>query len=222
VLGSVGAGCAPTRLPAPVAITCQALHLASVVDPESRVEFPAWGYSVLPPRGANWCVGGRTPRGTIFNTHPLLGKLIDEKPAPNDILHTFGLMTTADDVPKDARFATPEEMFAFVDQRFLRPEPRFTVVESSFRPDASLGAECIRFDAVIEERNNPDARGAVFVGVLRDNVLCRHPRAPTPTLVLISASERYVQGAVAGPLLIDALRGEWEPSVRSLRFQPRP
>jgi len=79
-----------------------------------------------------------------------------------------------------------------------------------------------RFDAVVEERNNPDARGLVLVGVLRDSLFCRHPNARTPTLVLISASERYVQGTVTGPLLIDALRSEWEPSVRSVQFMPRP
>ncbi len=131
-------------------------------------------------------------------------------------------MVTADEVPKDAKVDTPAEMFTFIEQRSLRSERRFTVVESTFRPDSSLGAECVRFDAVVEERNNPNGRGLVLVGVLRDNLFCRHPRARTPTFVLISASERYVQGTVTGPLLIDALRSEWEPSVRSVQFMPRP
>ncbi len=152
----------------------------------------------------------------------MLGRLVEQRPSPTDILHTFGLLTIADEVPRDAKVDTPAELFAFIEQRFIRPEPRFTVVQSSFHADASPGAECVRFDAVVEERNNPGARGAVLVGVLRDNLVCRHPSARTPTLVLVSASERYVQGTVTGPLLVDTLRPEWEPSVRSLRFLPRP
>lgn len=196
--------------------------MMSLPGPDERVEFPLWGYSVLPPKGSHWCVGRRDPRGVVFNTHPLLGRLIDEQPSRTEILHTLGLMTVADEVPRDAKVDTPAEMFAFVEQRFLRTEPRFTVVQSSFRADPSPGAECVRFDAVIEERDNPGARDLVLVGVLRDNLVCRHPSTRVPVLVLVSASERYVQGTLNGPLLIDALRSEWEPSVRSLQFLPRP
>jgi hypothetical protein len=159
----------------------------------------------------------------VFNTHPLFGKVIETRPSQAELRHTVALATIADEVPKDARVETASEMFAFVERRILGAQPgsRFKVVESKFMPDSSLGAECIRFDAVVEERDNPGAPGVVLIGVMRDNFLCRHPDSRPPTLVLIMVSERYPQGTVTRPLLIDTLRSEWEPSVRSLQFMPR-
>jgi len=160
----------------------------------------------------------------VFYTHPLLGKVIETRPSEVEHLHTLALVTMADEVPKDAKVETAADMFAFVERRILGAQPgsRFKVVESKFMLDSSVGAECIHFDAVVEERDNPGARGVVLIQVMRDNFLCRHPDSRTPTLVLVAVSERYPQGAVTGPLLIDTLRSEWEPSVRSLQFMPRP
>jgi hypothetical protein len=221
-IACLAGGCAPARLATPIVMSCQSLRLAAVTNPEERVDFPSWGYSLLPPRGNHWCVSGKGTRGVVFNTHPLFGQAIDTRPSEAEIRHTLALAARADEIPTDAKLETPADMFAFVEQRFLRPEPRFTIVQSTFASDSTLGAECIRFDAVIEERDNPDARGVVLIGVLKDNLLCRHPSSRVPTLVLVSASERYMQGALTTPLLIDTRRSEWEPTVRSLRFAPRP
>ena len=217
----IAAGCASSRPATPISVTCQSLRMASANQAE-RVVFPSGGYSIQPPQGDRWCVGASGPRGTTFMSHPLFGKLLDKRPSEAEIRHSIGLLVVADEVPTDNRIETEADMIAFIEQRFLgkRPGSRFTLAESKFVSDSSLGAECIRFDAVVEERDNPDARGLVLIGVLRDNFLCRHPKARTPTLVIISTSERYVQGTIATPLLIDSLRSEWEPSVRSLQFMP--
>ena len=215
-------GCAASRPATPISMTCQFLRMASA-NPTERVTLPSVGFSLLPPQGDRWCVGASGPRETTFMSSPLLGKLLDKRPSEAEIRHSIALVVVADEVPKDSRIETEADMIAFIEQRFLgkRPGSRFALVESKFVPDSSLGAECIRFDAVVEERDNPDARGLVLIGVFRDNFLCRHPKTRTPTLVLVSTSERYVQGTITtAPLLIDSLRSEWEPSVRSLQFMP--
>ncbi len=220
----VAAGCATSRLAMPVRVDCQFLRMASVSSPTQRMEFRSWGYSLLPPQGNQWCIGGAGPRGTRFITHPLFGKVIETRPSQAELRHTFGIMAIADEVPKDAKVETAADLFTSVERLVLggQPKSRFKVVETRFVPDSSLGAECVRFDTVVEERDNPGAPGVVLVLVNRDNFLCRHPGSRTPTLIWIGASERYVQGTLTGPLLIDTLRTEWEPSVRSLQFLPRP
>jgi hypothetical protein len=140
------------------------------------------------------------------------------------MIHSFGLVAIAFEPPKDAKLDTPDEKFAFFLRHVVGVEPgsRFRVVESRVAADATLGADCIRFDLTTEERNHPSAGGAVLVQVGRANLLCRHPDASRPTLIYVGASERYLQGAVSGSLLIDTRRAEWAPSVQSLRFLPWP
>lgn len=220
MLGFLTAGCASTR--PPVTVDCQSLRM--VPSPTQRVEFRSWGYSLVPPQGEGWCIQSSGARGTVFYNHPLMGKVLETRPSDAELRHTFAFSAAADEVPPGAKVDTPTDMFTVVQQRILGvvPGSRFTLVESKFVPDSSLGADCIRFDATVEERDNPGARGVVLVGVMRDNFLCRHPSARTPTIVLISASERFAQGTVSGPLLIDTLRSQWEPAVRSVQFMPRP
>ena len=215
-------GCASSRPAQPMSLTCQTLRMVQA-DRFDRIEFPSSGYSILPPRGDRWCSGGSGSHGTTFVSHPLMGKLLERRPSEMEMRHSIALTVVADDAPKDTRIETEADMIAFVQRHYfgIGSGSRFTLVESKFVSDSSLGAECIRFDAVIEERNNPGARNLVLVGVMRDGFLCRHPNARTPTLILISTSERYVQGTTT-PLLIDTLRSEWEPSVRSLQFTTRP
>jgi hypothetical protein len=221
---ALSTGCAGPQPVRPTLMNCQTLRM-SVANGTERMEFPSWGFSVQPPSGDHWCRGRSSPNGAMFVSNPFLGQVVDKRPSDAEVRHSLVLMVAADDVPNDKRIETEAEMIAFLERQFLgkRPGSRFTVVESKFTQDASLGAECVRFDAVIEERDNPDARNLVLIGVMRDSFLCRHPNARTPTLVLISVRERYVQGTLAGtPLLIDTLRAEWHASVRSVQFTPRP
>src|SRR5262245_61388208 len=95
---------------------------------------------------------------------------------------------------------------------------RFATRNFRVAPDSSLGTDCARFDAVAEERDNPLAKGTVLIHIYRDNYMCKHPHAQTPTLVWAGASERYLEGTPQYELLIGALKPQWEPSVRSLKF----
>jgi hypothetical protein len=196
VVAVLAVGCATAGPRMPMKVDCQSLQMRSVSNPPQRMEFPSLGYSILPPQGDAWCLPSAPGvRSTIFNTHPLMGKALETRPTDAEIRHTFGPGIVAAEAPKGAKLDTPADMFAFVVRELLgvAPGSRFTLVESRFVPDSSLGAECIRYDAIVEERDHPGARGIVLTGVLRDNFFCRHPDARTPTLIWISASERYDQ-----------------------------
>jgi hypothetical protein len=214
-------GCVRPRVSTPVTMSCQSIGMKQVTTPSPRVEIRSAGFSFLPPQGNGWC--GRTEPGVItFNTHPLMGKTLTTMPSDTEILHSFGVMIFMSQVPKGVTVGTAQDMFSFVERTYLRPEPRFRTVESSFASDSSLGADCIRFHAVMEERDNPRAPGAVLEGVIGDSFACVLPNSPEPRVLVISPSERYVQGTVTGPRLMDTLRSVWEPSVRSVQFTPRP
>ena len=218
----ITAGCVRPRLSAPVTMDCQVLGMAQVTNLTPRVEITSGQYSLLPPQGKHWCVRTAEPGAIVFSTHPLLGETLYARPSDAEILHSFSIGAFQVQVPEGANVETADDIFAFVKREYLAPEPRFRAVEATFAPDSSLGANCIRFRAIMEERNNPRAPGAVLIGVIGDSFACRHPNSRVPTVVVISPSERYIQGTVARPLLMETLRSEWEPSVRSLQFMPRP
>ena len=215
-------GCATAPPPTGVTVDCRLLGMTPA--PTERLEFPAGGFSLVPPRGGVWCEGTRQARRTQFGAHPLLGQTIGARLSPAEMIHSFGLVAISFEPPPAARLETPDEKFTFFLRQIVGVEAgsRFRVVESRVAADTTLGADCIRFDLTTEERNNPSAAGAVLVQVGRANLLCRHPDAGRPALIYVGASERYLQGTVSGSLLIDTRRAEWEPSVQSLRFLPRP
>jgi hypothetical protein len=216
--GLVISGCATTRVTYPMTFDCQAMRLAPVTNPTQRLEFRSQGISVLPPPGDRWCIQDSGPKGVGFLTHPLLGKRLEAAPSQAEIAHTFATLVIADAAPKDVKVDTPEDLLAMA-ERMTRSEGNLKTLESRVARDTSLGAECVRFDYVVEERNNPNVRGLVLVLVNRE-FLCRHPSAQPPILVIIGASERYLQGTVSEPPLIESLRPEWEVFVRSLQFMP--
>ena len=81
---------------------------------------------------------------------------------------------------------------------------RFVTIESNVRLDTTMGAGCVRVDAVQEERDNPRFPGAVMV-LVAHTVDCLHPRSPG-YVVSVSYSERYVRGQQ--PFAPDILRAE--------------
>jgi hypothetical protein len=156
-----------------------------------------------------------------FGTNPLMGKYLETAPTQVETAHTLGILVMSAPPPKDAKLDTPEDMLA-VAQHMLGGSERFRAVVSDAVQDSWQGADCILFDATLEERGNRRAPGLVLQVVSRQNHLCRHPYASSPTLVLWGPSERYVQGTANPTLLVDTLKEEWEPSVRSVQFlQPR-
>lgn len=151
-----------------------------------------------------------------------MGKRLETAPPLPQQAHTFAVALIAGPPPKGVKLDTPDDLVAAAQRVMVGEKGTIRIVESSSARDTSLGAECIRFDSVLEERDNPRVRGAVLVIVNRDNYVCRHPHASTPTLILFGASERFIQGTVSPPLLLDTLRPQWEPTVHSVEFLRTP
>ena len=211
-------GCASTSF-TPGTVDCG--RLTPVPNPSGRIELPSLGVSIVPPHGNGWCMSPMSADVFSVGTNPLVGKYLETAPTQAEIAHTFGILVMSAPPPTDAKLDTPEDLLA-VAQHMLGGSERFRTVVSYAVEDASLGADCITFDAILEERGNRRAPGLVLQVVSRQNHLCRHPYASSPTLVLWGASERYVQGTVNPPSLVDTLADEWEPSVRSVQFlRPR-
>ena len=213
-VGVLLSGCASTTF-TPRTVNCGGL--TPVPNPSERIELPSLGVSIVPPQASRWCMSPMAADVFSFGTHPLMGKYLETAPTPAEAAHTFGILVMSAPPPKDAKLDTPEDLLA-VAQRMLGGSERFRTVESRVVQNPSLGADCNTFDAILEERGNPRAPGLVLQVVSRQNHLCRHPYARSPTLVLWGASERYVQGTVTPPSLVDTLKAEWEPSVRSVQF----
>ena len=67
---------------------------------------------------------------------------------------------------------------------------RLTQTSFTSRPETSLGAECMRYDRVVEDRGVPTFPNAVFI-LANYNVVCFHPTRPI--VVTAGWSHRYPQ-----------------------------
>lgn len=214
--------------PAPLTLDCYTFGLSPVADPDGR--FETTGFSVLPPRGLEWCVAAIRPGEIVFVRHALMGKLLQVRPTAEDAAHTFVAHAGLAEPEKPTPFETTSALQAFVRQWQARalgtryeaskvivlnsPAPNATHIQSDVVPELSLGANCVRYNAVFEERNNPQLPRAVLV-LMDEGVVCRHPASPT--LLLFSVfSERYVQGQPRDVDLVRTLRQEVEPFLRSI------
>lgn len=234
LLGILTTGCAAV-LSTPVMFDCRQLGMTPVTDTAQRLEFPSPGFSVLPPQGEHWCIQQSQPSGIAFVKSPLFGKLLDRRPQETEVAHTFVAMAREVSV-EEAAVESPADLQAFV-ERWLRggagvrlggptmvldttPLARFKLARSKVLLDNSLQASCVRWDAVIEERDNPMVSGSVLIQTTRNNFLCWHPHSRERVFILIGYSERHVQGEQAQPPLVEMLKREVEPFLQSLRFVP--
>jgi hypothetical protein len=188
LFAGVAVGCVPTLV---------------AVNPTQRVELD--GVSVLPPAGQTWYFGPHDGRHIIF------GRMPPQSP------HTIGAMALVDKIEIGGAVLGPvrnAQDLKEVTERRLQSGGRFTTIEASVRPDTSNGAECVRVDAVQEERDNPRAAGVVLV--LVTHVLdCLHPQSPG-YVVSVGYSERYPKGQQALP--VETLQAEGEPFIHSALF----
>jgi hypothetical protein len=93
---------------------------------------------------------------------------------------------------------------------------RQTLVSSTIEPyqDKDLRTDCVRVEAVSQERNNSNHPGKVLL-LTANGKICRYPSNPE-YFVHVAYSERRI---IDTPKLIDeALRKECEYSVNSLKF----
>lgn len=178
-----------------------------ITDPTKRLEFPR--FSILPPQGLNWSIFRQGPSEVVFMKAPLA-----TPPMRADRLHTFAVIAIVFD-PQGADLESPTGVQEFLERDKGAP-PRFRFLESQTVLDSSLGPGCVRFDSVVEERDNPRAPGSALI-ISEHGFICRHPHVPTRG-VYLSYSERYVQGDQS--LLSEGLKQEAEASLRSVMFKP--
>lgn len=219
----------------PTTLDCRELGLTPVIDAGQRLEFSSPGFSVLPPQGGYWCIQQSDPGGVVFVKSPLLGQRLNRRPNLRETTHTFAA-TAREVIVEEAELDNPEELQAFVKRWLLggarvrvadstvvldtAPLRRFKLIDSKVDLENPFGAKCVRFDAVIEERDNPLAPGAVLIQINPSQFLCRHPHSRERIFLLIGYSERYLQEEQPRPLLVETWKQEVEPFVRSLRFSP--
>ncbi|MET0154039.1 MAG: hypothetical protein ABW298_15715 [Candidatus Binatia bacterium] len=207
--------------------------MRSLPQPMPRLSFE--GFSLLPPQGDHWCVIDLNQKvGVVFGTTPLIGQVLTRQPTEEELDDILVAVANKVEIERDP--GTSAEVRDFVDSWLRSGQPshvdagkrilarssteaaRFNLVDSSVVIDDSIGSSCIRFDATVEERNNPRWPGEVLVSVERGNLLCRSPRTGDPSFVWIGASERYRQSRPPHPLLSETRAPEIEAFTRSLSF----
>ncbi len=110
--------------------------------------------------------------------------------------------------------AKVEKDFLTVD---MTPQERLTVVSKSITPDSRTDAECVRYEYLMSEQDNPIIKDKTLF--LHDiGIICRSPFS-NDKLVIATMSERYVQNEQVDPRLFSKLRTEAaEPFFSSLEF----
>jgi hypothetical protein len=217
-----------------VSVGCADIGFATVSDPSERVELR--GFSVLPPTGPHWCLAARGETGVAYGKNAFGGRILQAVPSLEEQIHTFVAMAYVAEVD-GPRPADAEALRAFVETwlrsgglsqvqdpsgtTVMSDKPvaatRFTVVQASVAVDSSLGASCVRASSLVEERDNPRARGAVLILEEPDNYVCLHPTSPRE-LIVFGYSERYIKGRHPGPRFVETLKPEVEPFIGGIRF----
>lgn len=214
---------------------CSDAGLAPLTNSGQRIRLR--GFSVMPPTGPHWCVGA-SDTVVVFIRNQFDDRKFQTPPSEEEILHTFMAMAYFAEVD-GPRPSDGPALRAFVEQwlrngGFSRRQSsgktkistkpamdpaaaRFSVVQSMVVVDTSLGATCVRYSSVTEERDDPQAQGSMHVFLEPENYACLHPKSPNE-LIMIGYSERYGTNRRPGPTLIRSLRPELEPFLRDIRF----
>jgi hypothetical protein len=178
-----------------------------VTDETER--FTRFGYSVLPPSSGYWCSFTPTPRLLTFHALKLDADAT-RRPTREFMAHTFLVMGGTYTIQEAdlERFPTLEEFVqAWTEQTRgsftptrdemyvdFNPTRGFTYVSSSVSVDASMGADCVRYESEFEERGNENVPRSWVLSFRTTGVTCRHPDASN-LLVDIVFSERMRKGA---------------------------
>ena len=217
---------------APITINCDTLQSSPVTNLEQRIEIAAPGFSVLPPRSERWCYRLLASQGVSFFRIPQFEKVFDGPPSLEiAALRLSGAMAmslkglrdfetkvqTPDELKNAVNVLIKEHLFSQISAGVLSAQHRFRLLESNVAINSALGATCVRFDALVEERGSLQAPTLVFLMNFPGNVVCRHPTASDNELIWAGFIERYVEGERPAS---DTLKGEYEPFIQSLQFMP--
>lgn len=170
------------------------------------------GFSLLPPSGKGWIVAPSGPYGAAFGK-PIMN--------PDGSRATLALQVSTGRF-KDRSFDLRSEQGLRAATEYTAAggdASRFKVVDASYSETyREQDTDCIRFDVVMEEHNNPMAlnRGQVLL-LSYHGMVCRHPSSDEFTLTAVFSERRPKEQA---SLLDEALRQEAEHSLKSIRFTP--
>jgi hypothetical protein len=192
-----------------------------VTDTNTRYDFPEQGLSVLPPIGPRWWA---VPGSTFSSDHVIVfGKPLTQKypetPAELKTLVAGVVVYDTSEVGVLADVTTAEDLKQRFDAGFaeilleLPGQPPRRLLSADEQVDRSPGAECLRFDELIEDQRVPRFEGSTFVEHQR-GFRCLHPYRKG-IIVEIAYSERHLAGE---PEI--AQYAEVEPFMKSLRFTP--
>jgi hypothetical protein len=207
---------------APLVIACGAPGGAvRVADTNARYEFPEQGISVLPPIGPRWWA---VPGSTFSPNHVIVfGKPLTEKYPETPVeLRTLvaGVVVyefSEVDVPADV--TTAEDFKRRFDAGFAEGlsnatgQPPLHFVSADEQVDRSPGAECVRYDEIVEDKRVPRFEGSTFIEHRR-GFRCLHPYRKG-FIVEFAYSERHLAGE---PEI--AQYAEVEPFMKSILFAP--
>jgi hypothetical protein len=201
---------------------------------QQRIQVPDLEFSVLPPQGENWCVSSMAS-GFFFLKHPASVEILAQPPSPNDlfqvVLETVRFMGMALALPEfGTDHPSPDQLklvvnelisnhfFAQVVGGISSGERRFQLAESRSAIDRSYGANCVRFNAKVEEQGAYLAPPDVVINLnFFNNLVCAHPQ-PTSSkssLIWIGFVEVYRERDQSASA---TLSREVEPFLRSLEF----
>jgi hypothetical protein len=101
-----------------IPLDCKGLQGSAVG--KQRIEAPVSGFSVLPPRGENWCVSSMAS-GFFFFKHPATVEILAQPPSPHDlfqvVLQTVRFMGLAVAIPTlGTEHPSPDQLKIVVDE----------------------------------------------------------------------------------------------------------
>lgn len=221
-------GC--TGLPFSGKLNCQSLQVRSISQPGKK--FDLVNFSVrLPQDSEKWCIGSSNIGSLALFTHPLMGKSID-RPTPDIALNTIAMAAMELKHDQD-RFTDEAKLKAFVENWInlgfgAEGEPpelkvmnerveRFILLHSKLDALDDPLKVCVRYEYLMEEKDNPRAPGQVLF--LEDiGLVCQHQHHSSH-LVVLSLSERYSEGGRLDPSLFSHLKENVAPAFfNSLEF----
>lgn len=215
-----------------IRLDCKGLQASEVG--QQRIQVPDSGFSVLPPQGENWCVRSMASEGVTFLKPPTSVEISAQPPTPNDlfqvVLQTVRFMGIAVALPEFGTHPSPDQLKVVVDELISNhffsqvvggissAERHFQLMDSHSAIDRSFGANCVRFDAKVEEVGAYLAPADVVINLnFLGNLICAHPQpmSAKSSLVWIGFIEVYREGDQSTAATLSA---EVEPFLRSLEF----
>jgi hypothetical protein len=166
------------------------------------------GVNVARP-GGDWQVAAYTPSALILRkTAPAMAQWAGS-PAASVAMG----VTTVSAAHLDLR--SPEGQRRAVEAMLVAAETaRYHISELKFQPHRHRGAECVAYDAVVEERTE-DQSGPIVLVLTNHGFLCRHPDSLTYYVAGAFSERRTRDGR---PLLDAPLRAEAMRFLDSIRF----